>query len=318
MKELTIIVPVYNAENHIAKCLYSILPQLKEKYELLLINDGSTDKSMDILELYQKKNPKSIRIIDKENTGVAETRNLGIREARGEFICFIDNDDYVDKEYFSTFLNAINTSEMDLVMGGYRRVGKKEIKFVVKPVDSKWFKFTVPAPWAKIYRKEFLLKNEIKFLNYKSGEDIYFCLDLFAKTDKIKVIDYIGYNWFYNEESVSNTIQKGFNKKIDVVELMNKLYSVGKNKDEYFQYFYVRYLVWYLLFSGKTASKEDFMNEYVREFRWLTEKKIPIKYPFYSSKLKGERISVRLSVAIFLMLHKVHLIGLFASIFCKN
>ena len=65
MKELTIIVPVYNAENHIAKCLDSILPQLKEKYELLLINDGSTDKSMDIQELYQKKNPKSKRIIDK-------------------------------------------------------------------------------------------------------------------------------------------------------------------------------------------------------------------------------------------------------------
>ena len=138
----------------------SILSQIDETFEVLLINDGSNDRSEDIIDSYAKKYPGIVRVISKKNEGTAKTRNLGIREARGEFIFFIDNDDFVDDGYFKRFINAID-EKSDIVVGGYRRVEDKKVRFQSFPKNSSWYKFTVVAPWAKIYKREFLLKNHI-------------------------------------------------------------------------------------------------------------------------------------------------------------
>ena len=121
MKKATIIIPVYNSEKYIKRCMESILSQIDETFEVLLINDGSNDRSEDIIDSYAKKYPGIVRVISKKNEGTAKTRNLGIREARGEFIFFIDNDDFVDDGYFKRFINAID-EKSDIVVGGYRRV----------------------------------------------------------------------------------------------------------------------------------------------------------------------------------------------------
>lgn len=212
MKKLSIIIPVYNAQDHIRTCLDSISRQLRKEYEIILIDDGSRDSSLDILKEYERQYPGSVRVIAKENEGVAKTRNLGIREAAGEYLCFIDNDDFVDKNYFENFLTAIEQDKCDIVIGGYRRVEGDKIRFQVKPVASAWYKFMVAAPWAKIFRRSFLINNGIEFLDYGLGEDVYFSLVAYAKTRKIKVVDYIGYNWYFNQKSVSNTSQRGFSK----------------------------------------------------------------------------------------------------------
>lgn len=318
MIKLTVIIPVYNCEKHIKKCIDSIIPQLEEDYELLLINDGSKDSSRSIIEEYHNKYPELIRVINKENEGVALTRNLGIREARGEFLCFIDNDDYIEDNYFKEYVSVIEASDYDVVIGGYKRVGDNSTKFFVHPINSDWYKFTVLAPWAKIFRKQFLLENEIYFWDYKTGEDVYFNLKIFACTNKIYIINNIGYNWYYNERSVSNTIQKGFNKSIDIIKLLDKVSSIGKDKDQFFQYFYTRYIVWYLLFSGRTATKEDFILEYKKTSVWMQKKKIPFKFPVFSRRIKGERLSVRLAVGGFLVIRKMHLMKIFIKIFCKG
>ena len=166
MKELTIIIPVYNAEKHIRRCLDSILPQLQETYELLLINDGSTDHSLGLIKEYEEKYPAVIRVIDKQNEGVALTRDLGVKEAQGKYICFVDNDDDVEEDYFETYLEAIRNTDYDIVIGGYQRTDDHHTKYEVRALESPWYKFTVPAPWAKIYRRSFLLENKIHFLNY--------------------------------------------------------------------------------------------------------------------------------------------------------
>lgn len=97
MKKATIIIPVYNSEKYIKRCMESILSQIDETFEVLLINDGSNDRSEDIIDSYAKKYPGIVRVISKKNEGTAKTRNLGIREARGEFIFFIDIDLLPDK-----------------------------------------------------------------------------------------------------------------------------------------------------------------------------------------------------------------------------
>ena len=108
---ISIIVPVYNAENWLKKCVDSIINQTYKDIEILLINDGSKDRSIDILKEYEKKDSR-IRVFDKQNEGVSKTRNLGIKEAKGEFIQFVDCDDYIEENMCETMLHLISNSDM--------------------------------------------------------------------------------------------------------------------------------------------------------------------------------------------------------------
>ena len=118
--KITIIVPVYNSENYIRRCVDSVLRQSFEDFELLLINDGSTDGSLKILREYEKSD-KRIRVINQENMGVAKTRNKGIKLASGKYIMFIDNDDYIENDYINKYYNSIKDTDYDIVIGGYKR-----------------------------------------------------------------------------------------------------------------------------------------------------------------------------------------------------
>lgn len=316
MKRLSVIIPVYNAEKHIMRCVNSILPQLTQDDELLLINDGSTDNTTVVLDELQN-NYSVIRVIHKENEGTAKTRNRGIHEAEGEFICFVDNDDYLDGDYIDTYYNSIAGTEYDLVMGAYRRCTDHKIIFSLKATNSQWFQLMVVAPWAKIYRKSFLIDNKIEFLDYGIGEDIYFNFLVYSKTNKIKIIEYDGYNWWFNEDSISNTSQRGFQTQISIEYLLDQLIAITGDSKIY-QYYYVRYIVWYLLFSGKNANKKEFMKEYYLGRKWLAEHKIPFRFPALSNMFSGEKLKNRMIVQIFVMMGRCKLVGCFARIYCKG
>lgn len=314
MKRITVIIPVYNAENNISKCLDSIVIQLSEEDELLLIDDGSTDNSYNILCGYEKNYP-FIRVIKQENIGVANTRNRGIYEAKGKYICFIDNDDYVDGDYFEKFYEAIEKNKSDIVIGGYRRVSDKGVKFSIKPVKGEWYKLMVVAPWSKLYRRKFLTDNDIKFLNYGIGEDIYFNFNAYTKTENINVIPYSGYNWWFNTKSISNTSQRGFNKNIDVCYLLNQLLDIT-GKDGIYNYYYLRYAVWYLLFSGKNAKRDEFMMEYKKIFKWLKKNNISHNFLKYQFSIGGEGLLNRIAVGTIIILDKLKIMDLFTRFYC--
>lgn len=316
MNKVSIIVPIYNAEKTIKRCIDSILRQTYKNFELLLINDGSKDQSLNIVNEYKDKR---IVVIDKKNEGVAKTRNLGIRKATGDYIMFIDNDDYIDSDYVDTYVNEIVNSDSDLVIGGYRRINnKKKILFYKIPEDYPWTKYIIMAPWAKIFSRKFIILNDIEFFDYCIGEDVYFLLSLLSFKPKISIISYIGYNWYYNDESVSNTVQKGIRKDVDILYLLNRINDFYMEKDEYINYYFYKYYVWYLLFSGRTSSKEIFLREQFRIKSWLKDKNIKNTISPLSTKLKGESFSHRVSVFIFLWLDKLHLMKLFATIYCRG
>ena len=154
MNKVSIIVPIYNAEKTVKRCIDSILNQSYKNFELLLINDGSKDQSLKVIKEYKDKR---IVVIDKKNEGVARTRNLGIEKATGDYIMFIDNDDYIDNDYVDTYVNEIINSKSDLVIGGYRRVNnKKKILFYKSPDNYPWTKYIIMAPWAKIFNRKFI------------------------------------------------------------------------------------------------------------------------------------------------------------------
>lgn len=315
MKKVSIIIPVYNSEKYISKCLDSVLNQTYKNIEILVINDGSKDNSINILKEYEKKD-KRIILIDKENEGVSKTRNLGINKASGEFIMFIDNDDYIDKDYIFNYMN--NYKDEDIIIGSYKRTNTED-KILFKydlNTNSDWSKYVVLAPWAKLYKRDFLVKNKIEFFSYGIGEDVYFNLLCYSKTNKIKIINNNEYNWFYNDKSVSNTNQRGLKNSVDITVLLNKLLGFININDKYNQYFLERYIYWYLLFSGRSAKKEDFQKEYYKYLDWLNKNNIKSKVKVLF--LKGEPFKIKLSVIIFKIIRKLHLIKLFSKIYCRG
>ena len=318
MDKVSIIIPVYNAYDKIDKCINSIINQTYKNLELILINDGSKDDSIKKLKEYEKKY-KIIRVIDKENEGVSKTRNLGIKEATGKYIMFIDNDDYIDNDYVENYIKAIIENNSDVVISGFRRVnneGKELYKMTLK--NTYWSRYIIITPWARIYRREFLIKNKIEFFSYGIGEDVYFNLSLYSKKPKVQIMDYIGYNWLDNEISVSNTKHKGLNDSIDILYLLDKLNEVNKENDEYINYYIKRFCIWYLLYSGRDASSSQFITQYNKIKTWIRDKEIKTKITPLSKKIKGESLKNRIIVLFFGIIEKIHLLKFFSKIYCKG
>lgn len=314
--KVSIIIPVYNAADSIEKCISSVENQTYKNIEILAINDGSTDNSINILRKLEKKN-NNIIIIDKKNEGVAYTRNLGIKKATGDYIMFIDNDDYIDSDYVEVYVNEILECDYDIVIGGYRRENN-EGKIINKQllIESEWSKYVVLAPWAKLYKRDFLLKNKIEFLSYGIGEDVYFNLLAYSKSPKIKIINSIKYVWYFNNNSVSNTKQRGLKKEINIFFLLDKIVAFVDMNDKNINYFFERYIVWYLLFSGKQASKKQFQKLYNKSRKWLNDNHVKKNVKIF--KLKGEVFKIKITVIIFRIVEKLHLINLFALLYCRG
>lgn len=314
---ISVIIPVYNAQDGIKRCVDSLLNQSFKNFEIILLNDGSKDNSLNILKEYELKY-SFVRVINKQNEGVAVTRNKGILLAEGEYTMFIDNDDFVDSDYIETFYQAIHEKKLDLVIGGYKRVNQdNQIIFSQNIQQSEWSKYIIMAPWAKIYRTEFLKTNNLEFFDYGIGEDIIFNLAAYKATDKIGLLDYKGYNWYYNSQSISNTSQRGFSPKIDILVLFSKIFELGK-PSELEVYYLKRYYVWYLLFSGRSSSNQEFIHQYIRIKEWLKENKLISTISPLSKKVQGERFQTKISLIVFLSLEKLRLVPLFAKIYCKG
>ena len=314
---ISVIIPVYNAQDGIKRCVDSLLNQSFKNFEIILLNDGSKDNSLNILKEYELKY-SFVRVIDKQNEGVAVTRNKGILLAEGDYTMFMDNDDFVDSDYLETFYQAIHEKKLDLVIGGYKRVNQaNQIIFSQDIQQSEWSKYIIMAPWAKVYRTEFLKTNNLEFFDYGIGEDIIFNLTAYKTTDKIGLLDYKGYNWYYNNQSVSNTSQRGFSPKTDILVLFSKILELG-NPSELEVYYLKRYYVWYLLFSGRTSSNQEFIHQYIRIKEWLKENALISTISPLSKKVQGERFQTKISLIVFLSLEKLRLVPLFAKIYCKG
>lgn len=317
--KVSIIIPVYNAEKTLSRCLDSIIAQTSSEWEVIAIDDGSKDGSEDVMRKYQSAYPKQIRIFSQENSGVTKTRERGIKEAYGKYVMFVDNDDYLEKDYVEVFLKEIEQGGYDVVVGGYRRItDDKRILFQYSPV-SKWMQYSIMTPWARIIRKDFLIENDVHFLDYKIGEDLYFNMRLFYLTKNVGRISYIGYNWYYNTASVNNTTHKGLQKVYDPLFMLDKIdEAIEGSRDRLYQLWYVKWVVWYLCFSGREASPQDFLEEADRMFRWLNKKKIKCSFPLFSKSVEGEPLKNKAIVVIFLWLKKLHMLGIFARIYCRG
>ncbi|MGL5937575.1 MAG: glycosyltransferase family 2 protein [Phocaeicola sp.] len=214
--KISIIVPVYKVEQYLPKCIESILSQTFTDFELLLINDGSPDNCGAICDEYAAKDSR-IRVFHKENGGVSSARNLGLKNARGEWITFIDSDDTVEKEYIKRLINAA-TEDIQFVIQGfcvkypthtleqsfpYAEINKSQFSELFNRYQIYRFGFTV----CKLYKRELLKQHNIQFdesLTFK--EDLLLMLRYLKQVKKIKLIPEIGYNYFIRGNSLSTKL----------------------------------------------------------------------------------------------------------------
>ena len=217
MPQISVIVPVYNTERYLHCCIDSILNQTFTDFELLLIDDGSKDNSGKICDEYAVKDSR-IRVFHKENGGVSSARNIGIDNAKGEWITFVDSDDFIDSTMLETLYFSINDN--DLVLSYGKIVGEiEEEKYSKGLITNLNFSelFTIynmhkrTSPWGKLYKSE-KIANKIRFCEgMHIGEDALFLYSYMILAKKILVSDYKGYN--YRAE-----VEGSLTKKINSVE----------------------------------------------------------------------------------------------------
>lgn len=180
--KVSIVIPVYNVEKYLRQCLDSVINQTLKDIEIICINDESTDGSLEILQEYEKKDSR-IKIINKKNEGLSAARNQGLELAKGEYVSFIDSDDWINKTFCEALYTAAKKYDIDIACGGIVRVnGKRQRNKLVytkeeftKDVDKKNELTKTPVysyVWNKIYKRESLLKSGITFPVGRVFEDL--------------------------------------------------------------------------------------------------------------------------------------------------
>ncbi|MCL2115028.1 MAG: glycosyltransferase [Methanobrevibacter sp.] len=210
MPKVSVIIPIYNIEDYLGECLLSIINQTLNDIEIICINDGSTDNSLSILEKYAEQD-KRIKIISQSNKGAAVARNEGINIAKGECLSILDGDDFYDLFMLEKMYEKLNNTNSDIVIcksrhydmksGRYSNIGyavrerfinkkEKEKKvFNYKDVSGHIFDFCVGWSWDKLYKKSFVLNNNLKFQDLRSSNDLFFVFSSIVKAKRIFIVD---------------------------------------------------------------------------------------------------------------------------------
>ena len=236
--------------------------------------------------------------------------------ARGEFVMFLDDDDTYEPDCIGRFVAEAERTGADIVCGGYRRVTTAgRVLSLVHMKDAQWSPLVVIMAWTKIYRRDFLIKNNVEFFNYGIGEDIGFSFKAYRAAGSMTMFHYAGYNWTFNEASVSNTAHRAFRPNLDPIHLLDHLFAISGAEGLY-QAFYVRHVIWHLFYSGRGSPPEEFVRQSKRLFDWLAAHGIPARYPFSWHFWKAGDFRTFLIVRFYLALRCLDLVGLFARIYC--
>lgn len=260
----SIIVPIYNVEKHLPQCIESILAQTHKEFELILVDDGSPDNCPAICDEYAEKDER-VKVIHKRNGGLITARKAGLEASKGEYICFVDGDDFVAGDMLETYENALNEHRVDAICTGYSeyygedksitvsqkiKAGYYDEKALTKCVypymlsTAPFFNFYIhPSVCTKCYKKRILevvynsIPNDISL-----GEDVAATYAALLMSSSISVIDYTGYMYRQNPNSMTHTYDKNLYEKIrNLVVYLKQIektmrWKAGNQIDEYAVY----------------------------------------------------------------------------------
>lgn len=261
--KLSVIVPVYNVEKYLNKCLDSLVDQELVDMEVIVVNDGSPDESQKIIEDYESRFP-FVKGFVKENGGLSDARNYGIERATGEYIAFVDSDDYVEKAMFQTMLKKAEEGNFDIVVcdfeeiyssGGRRGYSRIREDLLTKTAVKEHMNDIYPSAWNKIYKRE--LFEKIRFKKNVWFEDVEMLYRMLPLVESVGVTHHAFYKYVQRQGSISKSNDARIFHYIDNWNGIIQYYKENDLFDEYHQeleYNYVRYI--YATFI-KAALKMD-------------------------------------------------------------
>lgn len=278
--KVSIIIPIYNSEKYLYQCLNSLIYQTIQDIEIICVNDGSSDNSSLILNEFSKKDNRII-ILNQENKGQSSARNLGLKHAKGEYIGFLDSDDYAKIDMYEKLYNLAISNSCDIAMCSITTLNEKtqdinsfdpylSLNIFPKRLESKTFHYSsckdflfriCVVPWNKIYKSSFLKEKNIKFAQNLSFEDNLFCLEALIKSDKISILKepLVIYRLF---SDTSVTFGSNDKKKLDYFKILDlernlliseNIYKEYKNAFEFHKK--TTLLYWYKKIKDKKVKK---------------------------------------------------------------
>lgn len=314
MEKVTIIVPIYNVEQYLERCIESILHQTYKNIEIICVNDCSPDNSQKILERYEKEGRIKV-LVNEKNLGLGKSRERAMKYAAGSYIMFIDSDDYIADNYVEKYMDSARQADYDIVVGGYVRDVEGNLKkHLVKQSDWSILSYTIAC--AKLYKTSFLKNNNIGFIDIRCGEDIYFSMELFLHKPNYYVMEeYAGYYYYYNNNSITGSMNA--DKKLEVFistifdEFLTKYPTNGMDKEVYWKicYNYLSNMINALIVHGHGCKRKEMMDKYNFYIRDLKN-----KFPDYQCnpfihfrKMKGQSLKIRIAVSLMMFLNRIGL-----------
>lgn len=307
MPKVSIIVPVYNVEKYLPKCLESLINQTFDDIEIICVNDGSPDNSAVILQDFAARDSR-IKVITKENGGLFSARHEGLKHVNGRYVIFVDSDDWVSERLVEACLNSAEKDNPDVVVYGAFSVREKDgvvsisrggydySKIPAKFNTKNIFKFPATA-WSKMYSFEFLRQNNIKFQEIKNGEDQLFFIHAMLLAKKIVTVKENLYYYIKSREGAITAVKKktslspifncyGIDKLLEELNLPDKykMFIISK--------YFKKSLSWYSKCSEELA--EDFYNETVSLQKYLINKYPAKWFAKFRLQKKDSYITIKL------------------------
>lgn len=234
MPKVSVIIPVYGVEKYIEKCLDSLVNQTLEDIEIIVVNDGSPENEQEIIDKYVKKYPKKIKSFIKENGGQGSARNFGIEKASGEYIGFVDSDDYVDVTMFEKLYNKTKEKDYDIVSCNYYSVNEyykiigEDKQGIIN--NKKDMFFGIIAVWNKIYKSDILKKNKIIFREKVRYEDVDYILKCIINSSSFGLVDEALYFYLLRPGSAMNN--NNIKRNLEILESFDEIRK-DKNVKKY-------------------------------------------------------------------------------------
>lgn len=296
MCEISIIVPIYNSEKYLEKCIESVLKQEYECYELILIDDGSTDQSGIICDQYAKKDNR-IKVIHKNNSGVSDSRNIGIKRATGKYILFLDSDDWIEGNSLDKIYEAINEKELDILIFGYREIYEnKNTSKINSYFNSNDDRFedvilNISSNIKGFLFNKLIRKSCIEYYFNESiyvKEDLYFLLQNRENFKRFDIIPDIIYNYRIRDTSVSHVNIKNV-KHISELEVDKYIVEKVQSKYSYdYKLLFIEEYFCLLFYLGKEDKK------------YLKKIYENIQQQYYNEVMKFKNINRKIKIKLFI------------------
>lgn len=287
MYKLTVIVAAYNVEKYIEKCLASLVNQTYKNLKILVVNDGSTDNTKQIIEKYEKEY-ENLKLLNKENGGLSSARNFGLKNTKTKYVTFVDGDDYLELNTYELIMKKIEEEKTDLGIFNFKKVYSQKIinsKLDEKIYNKNFLKYLFSKSteadivvWNKIFKTDIILKNQIYFENRAYFEDTGFIFRYLYFVKKVSLVELPLYNYIQRE----NSITKKFNPIIinsceNTYKIIKEFYIENNKYEKYrneIEDMYLRMKIYTLNNSLKYSGNYNFKITWQEIFKT----KIPLKH----------------------------------------